>query len=240
MERWLLIDVMHAGGATLRAMLEARLGGAVYPTRAEIEAGAYGWYEPAAILFNRIEDGRLDLSGRRILCGNYAARITEMLPGTWRTAIILREPVERTRALLAKFERREKRAKNLWRVRHDLGNEEFVETQIRDYQTKILCMHGASDVNTARRVDADALEAAKARLDRFDFVGLAEDFPAAVRGLGERLGIALPAEGAVAETGPLAEASAAQIATIRDLVRHDIALYEHARLRAREGAALPA
>jgi hypothetical protein len=236
-DRWLLIDVMHTAGATVRGMLEKKLGGEMYPTETEIAQTPYGWYLPAHELLNSMEDGRVDLGPRRVVCGNYAARITELLPGEWRTAVFLRDPVQRTLALLSKMERREKRAKNLWRVKHDLTNEEFVETQVRNYQTKIFCMHGASDVNTVYRVDAEAFQRAKARLEAADVVGLWEDFPGGVRAFEAASGIALgtPDVPPADEGAPVSEEA---LQTIRGLIPHDIELYELAKARAR--VAVPA
>lgn len=238
MDRWLIIDVMHTGGAALRGMIEAKLGGGVYPTKAEIEATPYGWYEAAPNLLNQIEDGRFDLGPRRVVCGNYAVRFTEHLPGEWQTAIFLRDPVERTLDLLAKMARREKRAKNLWRVKHDLGNEEFVETQIRDYQTKIFCMHGTSDPNTVYRVGPDAFERARAALESVSVVGIAEDFARSVALFERRSGIALGAPPAhpVPQVNR-ADVSEADLATIRGLVARDIELYELARAKMQAGMA---
>lgn len=241
MNRWLIIDVMHTGGAALRAMLEAKLGQGVYPTQKEIEAIPYGWYEAAPNLLNQIEDGRLDLGPRRVVCGNYAVRFTEHLPGTWQTAILLRDPVERTLDLLAKMARREKRAKNLWRVQHDLSNEEFVETQIRNYQTKIFCMHGTSDPNTVYRVGPEAFERARAALEAVSVVGITEDLAGSIALFERKSGITLgqPPAQAVAKVDRSA-VSAADLATIRELVAHDIELYELARAKMQAGMAAAA
>lgn len=230
MDRWLLIDVMHTGGAALRGLLETKLDGGLYPTREEIAAGAYGWYAPAPELLNQVEDGRVDLRNRRVLCGNYAVRFAEHLPGTWKTAIFLSDPVERTLELLAKMARREKRAKNLWRVQHDLDNEEFVETQIRNYQTKILAMHGTSNVNTVYRVGPEAFERAKAALEALPVVGISEDFARSVALFERESGIALGPVSAP-PAAPRVAASEADLARIRDLVAYDIELYALARAK---------
>lgn len=241
MDRWLIIDVMHTGGSALRGMLEAKLGKAVYPTRDELEAAPYGWYEAMPNLLNQIEDGRLDLGPRRVVCGNYPVRATEHLPGTWKTAVVLRDPVERTLELLAKMARREKRAKNLWRVKHDLGNEEFVETQIRDYQTKILCMHGTSIPNAVYRVGPDAFERARAALETVSVVGITEDFARSVALFERESGIALGAPPAKpVEQIDRAGVSEADLATIRGLVAHDIELYALARAKMQAGLAAAA
>jgi hypothetical protein len=240
-DRWLIIDVMHTGGAALRGMLEAKLGAGIYPTQKEIEAIPYGWYEAAPNLLNQIEDGRLDLGPRRVVCGNYTIRFPDYLPGSWQTAIFLRDPVDRTIELLAKMARREKRAKNLWRVKHDLTNEEFVETQIRNYQAKIFCMHGTSDPNTAYRVGPDAFERAKAALEATPVVGITEEFARSVSLFERQSGITLgqpPAQPVLkADRSGVSEKD---LATIRELVAYDIELYALARAKMQAGMAAAA
>ena len=111
-----------------------------------------------------------------------------------------------------------------------LDREEFVERQIRDYQTKVFALGGEDNVNHAHPIDDAAFARAKARLLEADFVGLTERFAESIRlfeGLsGLRFG-APPHR----NKSPRYAASDAEIARIRTLVPHDIELYELARAK---------
>jgi len=238
-DRWLFIHVMKTAGTSFRAMLEASLGPELYPSRDELAALPNRFYPDAPVLLGQLADGRLDLSGRRVLCGHYAARLAGHLDGEWRGAIFLRDPVRRTLSRIAQTHKMRSRLNRFTKpsVARYLDDADFVAKQLRDYQTKVLAMPGDGMVNTAHPIDDAAFARACATLDAMDFVGLTERFADSVA-LFERLsGIAL---------GPVAHAnrsrgtapSAADIARIEAIVPRDMEIY--ARARAKLEAALRA
>jgi hypothetical protein len=231
-DRWLFIHVMKTAGTSFRSMLEAGLGPALYPSRDELAALPNRFYLDAPVLLERLRTGTLDLSDRRVLCGHYAARLDEHLPGTWRGAIFLRDPVRRTLSRIAQTHKMRSRLNRFTRpsVTRYLDDADFVDRQLRDYQTKVLAMPGDALVNTAYPIDDAAFARARDRIDGMDFVGLTERFAESVA-LFERLsGIAL---GPVAHSNRSrgVQATEADLARIRAIVPHDIELYDRARLK---------
>jgi hypothetical protein len=238
MDRWLFLHVMKTAGTSFRRMLEETLGAAVYPTDPEVKAQPSGWYFGADELFARLADGRLDLDGRRLLCGHYAARLAEALPGRlpgrWRTVTFLRDPVARTLSMISHRDKYRPGIPGLRRFRpvritRALDDPAFVESQVRDYQAKVFAMDPTGDVNGPFRVDAAGFRRAKAALEAAEVVGLTERLEPSIRLFEAASGIG------VAETVPHANrsrgysATEEELARIRALVPWDIELYALAR-----------
>jgi hypothetical protein len=236
MDRWLFIHVMKTAGTSFRQMLEAALGDALYPTRAEMAAQPNGWYLRAPELLARIAEGRLDLGRRRVVSGHYAVRLRDELPGRWRTVIFLREPVARTLSMIA----HRKRHRGFFE-RHGAPNvaaylreDAFVRNQIENYQTKILAMAGSGNVNQPYPVDETAFARAVETLLSVDCVGLTDRFQDSVAAFERLSGIRFAGEPRHANRGGRDHgASEADLAAIRALVSYDLRLYEIARARLR-------
>ena len=240
MERWVFLHIMKTAGTSFRTMLEETPEAVIYPTREELAQHPKRWYLPARELLERIERGEIDLSARRFLCGHYAASLVDHLPGDWRTVSFLRDPVRRSLSMIAHRHFKASRLNRFLKpnVSKHLDWEDFVERQIRNYQTKVFAIDGREDVNGLHRIDDAAFERAKARLLETDFVGLTERYAESIRLLEAMSGIrfaALPHENKSRGYA----ASEAEIARIRALVPYDIALYEIAsrKLRAQLDAA---
>jgi hypothetical protein len=232
MDRWLFVHVMKTAGTSFRTMLEQGLAAAIYPTQDELRRHPRHFYLTAPELLDGIAGGAVDLAGRRVVCGHYAAALADDLPGSWRVATFLRDPVKRSLSMIA---HRHKRATRLARfVKPDvsawLDREDFVERQIRDYQTKAFALDGRGEVNRPHAIDAEGFARAKARLLAADFVGLTERLSESARLFEGMSGLRLgpPPH---RNKSPAYAASAAEIARIRALVPHDIELYELARAK---------
>jgi hypothetical protein len=232
MDRWLFVHVMKTAGTSFRSMLEQSFDAEIYPTQAELRRLPRRFYLTAPDLLAALADGAVDLAGRRVVCGHYAAAFAQDLPGAWRVATFLRDPVKRSLSMIAHRHRRATRLARFVKpnVSAWLDREEFVERQIRDYQTKVFALDGLGEVNRAHPIDAAAFAQAKARLLEADFVGLTERLPESIRlfeGLsGMRFG-APPHR----NKSPGYAANDVEIARIRALVPHDVELYEIARAK---------
>lgn len=240
MERWLFIHIMKTAGTSFRTMLENHLGPAVYPTKKEVQQLPDGFYLRPSQFVEQLADGRLDLTGRQVVCGHYSAAFVETLPGAWRTATVLREPVGRTLSMIAHHHRR-RRHKLDFRgrlpVAEYLDNPSFVASNLLNYQTKVFAAGPTDNVNQPYPVDAAAFERARERLDAMDFVGLTEAFGDSVHMFERMSGLALGADVLHAGKSPRYSTTEADIARIRDLVGYDIELYEIARRKAQAAVA---
>ncbi len=230
MDRWLFVHVMKTAGTSFRSMLEQGFDAEIYPTQAELHRHPRHFYLSAPELLETVASGAIDLSDRRVVCGHYAAALARDLPGSWRVATFLRDPVKRSLSMIA---HRHKRATRLARLLKPnvsawLDREEFVERQIRDYQTKVFALDASGDVNRPYPIDAAGFARAKARLLEADFVGLTERFAESIRLFEGMAGMRFGSP-PHRNKSPGYAASEAEIARIRTLVPHDIELYDLAR-----------
>lgn len=235
MDRWLFIHIMKTAGTSFRTMLEETPEALIYPTNEELGRHPRRWYLTAPELLERIARGEIDLSTRRFLCGHYSANLTDHLPGDWRTVTFLRDPVRRSLSMIAHRHFKESRLNRFLKpnVSKHLDREDFVERQIRDYQTKVFALDGRGNVNHAHPVDDAAFERAKARLLEIDFVGLTERFAESVRLLESMAGIRFAALAHANKSRGYA-ATEAEVERIRALVPYDLALYEIASRKLRD------
>ncbi len=234
MDRWFFIHIMKTAGTSFRTMLEDTLDAEIYPTKAELAQRPRGWYLPAPELLTQIERDEIDLAARRFLCGHYSANLDARLAGGWRTVTFLRDPVRRSLSMIAHRHGKAGRLNRFVKpnVSRYLDDAEFVERQIRDYQTKVFALDAAGDVNRPCPIDAAAFERATARLREVDFVGLTEQYPESIRLFEAMSGLTLAPLPHVNRSRGYA-ATEAELARIRALVPHDIALYELARAKLR-------
>ena len=230
MDRWFFIHIMKTAGTSFRTMLEETPGLTFYPTKAELAQHPRRWYPTAPELLARIERGEVDLAARQFLCGHYSANLTDALPGRWRTVTFLRDPVRRSLSMIAHRHGKASRLNRFVRpnISKWLDNADFVEAQIRDYQTKVFAIPGAEDVNRAHPIDDAAFARATARLAEIDFVGLTEQYAASI-GLFEAMAGVRFAPLPHANRSRGYAATEDELARIRALVPYDLALYELAR-----------
>jgi len=240
MDRWVFIHIMKTAGTSFRLMLEGTPDVTIYPTRPELESNLRHWYLTAPKLIEGIERGEIALENRRVICGHYAANIGDYITGDWRTVSFLRDPVRRSLSMIA---HRHSKASRLSRflkpnISKYLDDENFVNRQISDYQTKIFAIDGLADVNEAHPIDDIAFARAKARLMSADFVGLTEQYTQSIRLFEGMSGIRFaPLPHANRSRGYAA--TEAEIAHILTLVPYDVELYKLAceKLRAQLAAA---
>ncbi|WP_376695226.1 hypothetical protein [Wenzhouxiangella sp. EGI_FJ10305] len=230
---WIFIHVMKTAGTSFRKMLEKQLGAAVYPTREELKQHKRGWYLKARELRERLQSGELTLGGRQVVCGHFSASVAERMPGDWRLAVFLRDPVARSLSMIAH------------RLKHDgpenllghpeaagdavlklLEDEKFVNSQVRDYQTKVLSMKPMANVNSPMLVGEREYETAVRRLESIDFVGITEQFSESISLFESVSGIRFSVPLLQRNRSPLIAPTDAAIEKIRNLVGYDQRLYE--------------
>jgi hypothetical protein len=241
MDHWVFIHIMKTAGTSFRRILRDTGTVSFYPTREELAANPRRRYLPASEMVARLESGELDLSDRQFLFGHYPASLPERLPGTWRTATFLREPVGRTLSMIAHHHYHQGRWARLFRpsISRYLANEAFVESQIRDYQTKVFALPPTGNVNASHGIDDAGFERAKARLLAMDFVGLTEQFGQSIALLEAMTGQSFAPQVTVNKSRGYS-ATNAERARIRSLVPRDVELYELARERLRASIAAAA
>jgi hypothetical protein len=167
----LVVHVQRTGGTSLRAMLENTCEkGSVFPSCNVLGAREGGRYvTPAEIL--RTWD---EIPPHRFLFGHVLAVFAECLPVPYKSATVLREPVNRSISITQLHSR------NTGRPVSDLiRDEEFLQSHILDMQTRIF----GSDVEAATLRPQESplstdmsLERAMSRLEGFSFIGTTETF----------------------------------------------------------------
>jgi hypothetical protein len=161
----LFLHMPKTAGTSFRRMLQASLGmNAVYPSDEELSIRPNGWYPSEAEILETLP------SVRRYFCitGHFSAAIADRLPKRHRTAVFLRDPIERSLSTLAHFY-------------HTTGtpparlldDEAFVTRCIHNRQTILL---GSEGFHTPPAGDTRILDRALNVVDAFDFVGLTERF----------------------------------------------------------------
>jgi hypothetical protein len=232
MDHWLFVHVMKTAGTSFRLMLEEQLAQEIYPTREELAAQRGRWYLRAPELLARVADGRLDLGRRRFVCGHYPVNLRDLLPGSWRTVIFLREPVARTLSMIghrqrnAGFFRRRIAPEGIadW-----LKKDTFVRGVVENYQTKVLSIGGSENVNKPVKSDKEMLEQAFETIDSVDFVGLTEYFNDSISVFNDISGMNFSTIPHANRAKGRSAVSDQDIEAIRRLVPYDLELYERAR-----------
>jgi len=215
-------------------MLENEFNDELYPTKGELNSQKRNWYILAPDLLERISDRRIDLDRRRIICGHYAANLRDLLPGTWRTVVFLRDPVARTLSMIAHRQRSRpflQRHFSRATISDWLKKDDFTRNALENYQTRVFSINGTDNVNKYHRVDAEMFGIAKRNLDSIDVVGLTEYFENSISIFEDISGMKFSAPVVQANKNRKrpAAVSPQDIETIRKLVPYDLELYELAR-----------
>lgn len=161
----LFVHIAKTAGTSFRRTLEAALGtNAVWPADEDLRRRPDGVYPSEAEILGSWSSMRPYFC----LTGHFFASFVDRLPVRHRTAVFLRDPVERSLSTLAHF-------------RHTTGipphrlldDAEFVSRHVRNHQTIILGHDGDS---LPPDCDARIFEKALGVIDTFDFVGITERF----------------------------------------------------------------
>ena len=223
-ERILVIHIAKTAGTSLRRMLQDEYGPLlVYPGDWYLQQLPDGWYP----LGSEMLRDYAKLPPHNVLIGHFTAAMADMLPRRYRTAVFLREPIQRSLSMLGHFSRT--MTVPVPTLVEDAG---FMAAHIADYQTRILGAEGVCDPHQVETIDDAVLTRAVARLETIDFVGLTERFPESCVVFDElfRTGVSkhIRREGMHRPEGnELAE----YVPQIEPIVRRDRVLYETALAR---------
>jgi hypothetical protein len=226
-ERLFFVHVMKTGGATFRRHIEHNLGVEhVYPNP-DVDTDL--------LAANISVEYVVDLPADRVrelqaYTGHFPFAITQILPGPFVTATVLRDPVERTISYL-------KHCRKYQEQHHGMALEAIYEdpwyfpTWIENHQVKVFSFTPedhpqlVADVIT---VDEARVATAKANLESVDFLGLHEHYDDFVGEVSEHFGWTgeVPPSWHVSEPEEIPASFRRRIA---DDLATDVAFFEHAR-----------
>lgn len=167
-QRILFIHIMKTAGTSFRHMLENEYGGhQVYPGDFYLLKQPVGYYP----LGREILKNYTKLPPHKVLVGHFTAAMNDMLPISYRTAIFLREPVQRSLSMLSHYSRTLGISESRL-----IENQNFMSTHIADYQTRILGASGVCDPSEVEVIDEKVFSKAQKRLKIINFVGITEEF----------------------------------------------------------------
>lgn len=162
----LFLHVPKTGGTSFRKMLQEEFGDdLVYPSDSDLRASPRHSYPSTSRVIQRQQE----LPPHAVLIGHFEAHLNDALQRDYRTAVFLRDPVERTLSELAWRSLMEGRD-----VEFYLQRPEFLEARVANLQTRILA--GRAIDEPSRISDEQLLDAALNGLSTVDFVGLTEEY----------------------------------------------------------------
>jgi hypothetical protein len=98
--RTVVMHIPKTAGTSLRWMLEDEFGSRqVYPGEYYLKSLSNGWYLTGSAILSEYSH----LPFHRVLVGHFTAAMADMVPEQYRTATILREPIQRSLSVLAHF-----------------------------------------------------------------------------------------------------------------------------------------
>ncbi len=224
----LVTHIMKTGGTSLRRMLVDAVGpDRVYPNDEDLADRPHGWYPGSREFVDILRSG--GAHGADILIGHFPFVLREEFEFDPLTVALLRDPLDRTLSML--------RHRKLKRRRSDLSYEQllyqhdFVERQVRDYQTKIFAFDSIQQcpetVDIALDVDEERFKSAVDRLSTVDVLGLTEDFGGFCARFTEITGVALHPRRD--NKSPIRETlEPHEVLQIKALTRYDQRLHESA------------
>jgi hypothetical protein len=169
---------MKTGGTSLRRMLVEAVGAdQVYPNDEDLAARPHGWYPGPKEFVEILRSGRTH--GASIFIGHFPFVLRDEFESEPLTVVLLREPTTRTLSML---KHRKLKSTQLSDATYEelLNHTDFVDRQIRDYQTKIFAFDSITQcpdtVNVAFEMDQWHRERAINRLKGIDILGVIEDF----------------------------------------------------------------
>lgn len=148
----------------------------VYPNDEDLVARAHGWYPGSGEFVDILRSGVTH--GADIFIGHFPFVLREESESDPVTVALLRDPLDRTLSML----RHRKPKGRQPDLSHEqlLDHHDFVERQVRDYQTKIFAIDSIQQcpetVDIAFDVDEERFKSAVDRLSTVNVLGLTEDF----------------------------------------------------------------
>jgi hypothetical protein len=169
---------MKTGGTSLRRMLVDAVGpDQVYPNDEDLAARPHGWYPGPKEFVDILRAGQTH--GASIFIGHFPFVLRDEFESEPLTVALLREPTARTLSML---KHRKLKSAQLSGATYEelLDHEDFVDRQIREYQTKIFAFDSITQcpdtVNVAFEMDEWHRERAINQLKSVDILGVIEDF----------------------------------------------------------------
>lgn len=148
----------------------------VYPNDEDLAARPHGWYPGPKEFVDRLRSGQTH--GATIFIGHLPFVLRDELDSDPVTVALLREPVARTLSMLKHRKLKSPRFSHA-KYEEILDDTDFVDRQIRDYQTKIFAFGSVEQcpdtVNLVFDIDDERFERAVEQLRRVDILGLTED-----------------------------------------------------------------
>lgn len=177
-------------------MLADGLGAAnIYPNNQDLKRLYRGWYPGPADLVDQVRSG--EAGTPRLVIGHIPFVLADEFDRRPVTISILRDPVPRAISML---EHRRRRSREFRGASFEdlLSNETFIDSQVRDYQTKMFAIDTIAEcprnVNVAMTISDARFERALERLEEVDVLGVVEQLSAFTRRLAAKTGVALGEE----------------------------------------------
>lgn len=187
MQQWFFIHIMKTAGTTLRRSFESHCDDVLYPTENELKVDRLAvYYNQSSDLIQNV------LSCKRFIFGHNSFAMVETLPAPVSTAVVLRDPIQRSLSMIHHRKRVDPEAFGGLSEMEILENEWFVSRQIRDYQTKVFAIDDVQiKPNDPFVVDTRSFERACDRLKRIDLIGLTERMSSTIDQINKRCSINL-------------------------------------------------
>jgi hypothetical protein len=220
-QKILFLHIAKTAGTSFRLGLQMEYGPLfVYPGSYYLSKLPRGEYVSGSKIIKNINK----LPAHNVLIGHFTAAIATRLPNTYRTAVFVRDPIQRSLSLLAHFHRSTgiKISKLI-----DSGN--LIASQIADFQTRVL---GSEDILEPEKVpipDDLMLRRAVDFIQNCDFIGITERyldsckifdglFQTNISQYNNRENVLRPNGGELSE----------YISTLKPLLENDLILYQSA------------
>lgn len=169
----------------------------MYPTEDDLKV------DRLAVYYNQSSELIKDvLAHKRFIFGHNSFAMVEMLPAPISTAVVLRDPIQRSLSMIHHRKRVDPENFGELSEIEILENEWFVSRQIRDYQTKVFAIDDVQiKPNDPFAVDNSGFERACNRLDQISLIGLTEFMPNTIDQINENCGINLDSQPKIQHPG---------------------------------------
>jgi hypothetical protein len=160
------VHIPKTAGTSIRKMLQRYYGeGNIFPNDTLLHSKFYGEYPDEKWLISNINK----LPKYKALIGHWPLYIKNKLPGKQRTALFVRDPLQRTLSVLADATLRYKRS-----VKDLVNDQIYINDYIKNFQSRIL---GASNENDLKHgSDSELLGSILSQVEDISFIGITELF----------------------------------------------------------------